>query len=302
MIHISPGHENSISLEIFLKSFKMLPQNSKKHITLHIRKKELAYFFKSYSIDYKFDKNFIIMGSETVKAQYFSSSKSSFAQAGLESALENLDPKNDILVTLPTSKDTLIHQNEIAGGHSEYFRKKYNLPHLTMGFKKGERIFLLLTDHIPLREVPNALTQNLVQTKIHNSLKQIEELFWKPKDIYLSGINPHAGEQKLLGDEEKVFDCLPTCIQGPVSGDTLHLHFKEYPQVFIYAFHDQALALFKGKYGLLGTHITFGLPFPRLSVDHGTAFDLYGKNQANFLGFYHTLLEALRIHQGKYVD
>ena len=127
-------------------------------------------------------------------------------------------------------------------------------------------------------------------------MNQIKYLFGRPKEIYLSGINPHAGEQGLLGHEKKVFSALPAEIKGPLPGDSLSFYLR-HPndewQIFIYAFHDQGLGFFKGQYAMMGCQITFGLDFVRFSVDHGTAFNLYGENTANPMGLYTTFFGGL---------
>ncbi len=307
MIHITPGHEKSVSLEIFFKTLRMLPKKTHSHLMLHARQSELSHFFRDYQTPHEFGEDCLQVASDIIPLKYFpetSSNEKSFAQMGLESALEHLNPACDILFTLPTNKNSLVLNGKATGGYTEYLRQKYHLPHLCMGFKNKNCIFLLLTDHIPLRQVASALTPKFVEIKIHASIKQIEKLFGRPKEVYLSGINPHAGEQGLLGDEEENFSFLANhpnpqmrAIQGPLPGDTLHFYFKDHLQVFIYAFHDQALPLFKERYGLMAMHMTLGLPFLRTSVDHGTAFELYGKNQADPMGCYYALIESLRLQK-----
>ncbi len=305
MIHIAPGHEQSIALEVFFKTLRMLPEKTHNQLILHAGRPELSHFFHDYQIPHRFGENNLQVESSTILWRDCSrnpSNDSSFAQAGLESALEHIDKDGDILFTLPTSKDSLVLEGAPTGGYTEYLRQKYSHRHLCMGFKNKKRIFLLLTDHLPLKKVSSFLSPQLAEAKILFSLQQIESLFGRPKEIYLSGINPHAGERGLLGDEESIFSFLPNhknpqmrAIQGPLPGDTLHFYFKDCAQIFIYAFHDQALPLFKEKYGLMAMQITFGLDFPRISVDHGTAFELYGKNLANPMGCYYALTEALRL-------
>ena len=242
MIHITPGHEKSISLEILFKTLRMLPQKTHSQLMLHARQAELSHFFRDYQIPHAFGEDYLQIASDIIPLKYFpetSPDGKSFAQMGLESALEHLNPSSDILFTLPTSKNSLTLDGKATGGYTEYLRQKYHLPHLCMGFKNKNRIFLLLTDHIPLKQVSSALTKELIETKIHASLRQIEDLFGRPKEVYLSGINPHAGEQGLLGNEEEVFSFLSKHqnplmrdIQGPFSGDALHFYFKDCLQIF----------------------------------------------------------------------
>ena len=109
-------------------------------------------------------------------------------------------------------------------------------------------------------------------------------------EVYISGLNPHAGENGLLGNEEnEILDAIenlrelyPRIIfEGPIPGDGIHLQKtkKQAHQLYVYMYHDQGLSPFKQKHGLVGLHMTFGLPFLRMSVDHGTGFEIYGKKK-----------------------
>ena len=132
--------------------------------------------------------------------------------------------------------------------------------------------------------------------RIYNKVKTAIPFFvnnFKLNTITFAGINPHAGENGLIGtgDENisRAIDILAKEYSnikffGPLSGDTLHLKSNSINDLLIYCFHDQALSYFKSKTGFLGANITIGLDYLRVSVDHGTAFDLYGKNSADYLG------------------
>ena len=99
--------------------------------------------------------------------------------------------------------------------------------------------------------------------------------------------------KKDILDLEKLYGHI---FSGPFSGDTLHHHQRlDKKQLFVYMYHDQGLAQFKSQYGLIGLNITLGLPFLRLSVDHGTAFDLYGKNKANISGMLFLFKQAFEV-------
>ena len=121
------------------------------------------------------------------------------------------------------------------------------------------------------------------------------------KEVYFSGINPHCGEDGNISITDIIINAAikKLVLSFPdidfhemLPGDTLHFSIKNKEQLFVYAFHDQGLAPFKLKYGLTGINLSLGLPFKRVSVDHGTAFNLYGKNQANYNGMLYLLDEV----------
>ena len=167
----------------------------------------------------------------------------------------------------------------------------------------NERI-LLITDHVPLKEVPNSIDVPLIVSKVQTTLKGYASLKIPIQEVIFSGINPHAGENGILGSEDSV---VTHAIQklgiqfpninfsGPCSADVLHFFKKIHSvQLFVYMYHDQGLPKFKNEHGTIGIHITFGLPFLRVSVDHGTAFNLYKKDQANYMGMYYLLNRVLK--------
>ena len=155
----------------------------------------------------------------------------------------------------------------------------------------------LLTTHIPLKEVPQQITSE----NISESLKILENELknkWKisnPK-IAVLGLNPHAGEGGYMGsEEEEIIKPLlknKKNIVGPLSADTAFLdkNVSQY-DAFLAMFHDQGLPVIKTTGFGKSVNITLGLPFLRISVDHGTAYELAGKNLADNSSFD----EALRI-------
>jgi 4-hydroxythreonine-4-phosphate dehydrogenase len=205
--------------------------------------------------------------------------------------------ENDVLVTLPSSKDQFTVDNISLNGYTEFFRYFYKNIFLPMVFKSPNSNVLLITDHIPLSSVPLTVTTDLILTKINIAIDGFIKYFYPIDEIYYAGINPHAGEGGLIGNEELGLHLPKNLnIKGPLPGDTLHFYQDlQKKQLFVYSYHDQALSKFKSENGVIGLNITFGLPFLRLSVDHGTAFNLYGKNTANISGMIYLLKEALRI-------
>lgn len=147
------------------------------------------------------------------------------------------------------------------------------------------------TIHIPLHEVPSALTPRLLETTIritHHALRQ--DFGIKKPRLAIAGLNPHAGENGVMGHEEaEIFAPVITrlreeglLINGPLPADTMfHAPARATWDAAICAYHDQALIPIKTLDFAGGVNITLGLPFIRTSPDHGTAFDIAGKGLAD---------------------
>jgi 4-hydroxythreonine-4-phosphate dehydrogenase len=128
-------------------------------------------------------------------------------------------------------------------------------------------------------------------------------MHWPVKRVFISGLNPHAGENGLIGNEDarvssaikRLRSNLKIEMSGPFPGDTMLLEKKRPEDLLIYLFHDQGLGIFKGLQGFIGSNITLGLPFPRFSPDHGTSFSLFGRNEADYRGCEFSLRQTLQL-------
>ena len=287
MIFVSQGHQQSIGLEIFFKSFSLL--NSRDRKLFHLVGDKFSIEETLNSIPSNLD----ISG---LNYHYLEASDMSQSHQSLQYCLDKITAQN-ILITLPTSKDQLPGK----GGHSQFFRHIYKKEHIAMVFESLDERILLITDHIPLKDVSDTIDAPLIVSKVTTTLKGYASLKTLIKEVIFSGINPHAGEEGLLGSEDATINHAIKELKaqfphisflGPFSADALHF-FKRPNQLFVYMYHDQALPKFKSEHGTIGTHLTFGLPFLRMSVDHGTAFNLYKKNQANYMGMYNLLNRAI---------
>jgi 4-hydroxythreonine-4-phosphate dehydrogenase len=300
MIYVTQGHEKGIGLEIFLKSFLLLSKKEQQEIALvcdeSILKKNLA----DLNLSEHFFSNLKIIPNIA---------HSSFHSTNSLLTSMNLMRESDVLVTLPTSKDQLIYENKHCAGYTEFFRAFYKNSNLPMTFMGLGKNLLLITDHISLLEVGSSVNSDLIVEKTKMTLDNYKKYFTPIDEVIFAGINPHAGEGGILGvGEEHIKKAIQSLssnygpiFSGPFSGDTLHTKENQNKnQLFVYMFHDQALASFKSQYGLIGLNITLGLPFLRLSVDHGTAFDLYGKNKANatsMIYLFKKAFEVTHVHQ-----
>jgi 4-hydroxythreonine-4-phosphate dehydrogenase len=305
MIYVTQGHEKSIGPEVFLKSFLLLDKSSQDLFTFIGSKECLEQNLTFLKIPFTIESNHLTFGHAHLKCHFVKKGKNPLSSEALFDALE-LIQKKDILLNLPTSKDQIFYQGQPCLGHTDFFRKYFGEISLSMVFSSPRDHILLITDHIPLSQVSTKISADLIIQKISNTLNFFPLYFFPFKKVILSGINPHAGEGGLLGQEDSaVSDSLKTLrnlfksIQflGPLSGDSLHTHADhENPCLLVYMYHDQGLSSFKEKNGFIGLNITLGLPFLRMSLDHGTAFSLYGRDEANYLGCYYLLKESLKVN------
>ena len=209
------------------------------------------------------------------------------------------------IVTLPVSKAMLYHAGFAFPGHTEYLAElaaqdgRPLLP--VMMLVSGSLKVVPATIHIPLKEVPLALTKELILATIETTAKDLGRYFsLKRPRLAVSGLNPHAGEDGGLGREEA--DVIAPAIEaargkgldvtGPHPADTLfHAGARAGYDAAICMYHDQALVPFKTLAFEEGVNVTLGLPFVRTSPDHGTAFAIAGTGKANP----RSLIEALRL-------
>lgn len=301
MIYVTQGHEKGIGLEIFFKSFLLLSKQEKAEIVLVVSKKDLDANFSDLKLTRKNFKELNLIHPLDIAG--IPSSTSS-----LMHALSIIKP-DDILVTLPTSKNQLVLDNKNMAGYTEFFRSYYQNNNISMTFKGISQNVLLITDHVALKNIAKIITKDLIIEKTDTTIKFYKKYFFNLDEVIFAGINPHVGENGILGSEDGVIETAidelkknhTQVFRGPFSGDTLHMHRDDSrSQLLVYMFHDQGLAQFKAIHGLIGLNISMGLPFLRLSVDHGTAFDLYGKNKANASGMIFLFKQAFEVL--KYVD
>lgn len=202
-----------------------------------------------------------------------------------------LENKVHALVTGPIHKGTMNRGGVAFTGHTEYFARVANVPHTVMLFAVNDFKVALATTHIPLAQVPQALTKEsllMTLTTLHHDLQHRFNIA-KPH-IFICGLNPHAGEGGYLGREE--IDVITPVLNelrkqqyqltGPLPADTIFTRpFLEKADTILAMYHDQALPLVKYIGFSQAVNITLGLPFIRTSVDHGTAIDIAGTGKAD---------------------
>lgn len=302
MIKVTQGHEDGIGIELFFKAIACIPQKKLTNIELYGAKKSISKVLNEIGIDFKIDKH-IKFGTKSIHFKDITNFEKFESTGALSLAMDEIS-SNDILLTLPTSKDQLTYNDKAVAGHTEYFRKRLKNENICMLFQRKNDYVLLLTDHIPLKEVPKILSVDFIKNKISLFLHHSEQIDFKPTSIKISGINPHSGEDGVLGNEDKnISDAIKKLdslfkdinFSGPFSGDTIHLNTEE-KCLIAYAYHDQGLASFKTKHGLYGLNLTIGMPFLRISPDFGTGFQLRNKNKAHYGSLIETIEKAINFH------
>lgn len=200
------------------------------------------------------------------------------------------------LVTAPVHKGVINEAGLPFTGHTEYLAEKSATPQVVMMLAGNGLRVALATTHLPLKEVPSAITATSLSATLRILHRDLQDKFGiaQPR-ILVAGLNPHAGEDGHLGHEEidiiaPVLDALRTegmDLVGPLPADTLFT-----PGVLtgsdaqLAMYHDQGLAVLKYAAFETGINVTLGLPFIRTSVDHGTALSLAGKGRASPLSLY----------------
>ncbi len=195
------------------------------------------------------------------------------------------------LVTAPVSKAAINKTGVRFEGHTEFFARAARVKKIAMMFYSPLLKVTLVTRHVPLKEVPKILTRKRIEDSAaltHAALKKYFNLS-RPR-IGICGLNPHSGEHGLIGQEEKKV-IIPAIkksktkiarLQGPLPADVaFYMAFNKKLDAVIAMYHDQGLGPFKMIAFENGVNITLGLPFVRTSPDHGTAYDIAGKNKAN---------------------
>lgn len=231
-----------------------------------------------------------------------------YAFQSLEAATRDLAAnKIDVLVTAPISKETIQKAGFQFPGHTEYLADLSGVDDALMMMVAGDLRVALVTSHIPLSEVPKTISKERIMHKLQqleNSLKKDFGIV-RPK-IAVLGLNPHAGERGALGQEEleiinpaiHAFNGDGGTAFGPYPADGF-FGSKLYHQFdgVLSMYHDQGLTGFKSIAFNDGVNFTAGLPIVRTSPDHGTAFDIAGKDLADAQSMRSAIYLAMDIYR-----
>jgi 4-phospho-D-threonate 3-dehydrogenase / 4-phospho-D-erythronate 3-dehydrogenase len=197
--------------------------------------------------------------------------------------------KVDAIVTAPLNKAALHAGGHKWPGHTELLAHEFGVKNFSLVLSAGELYFFHLTTHVSLRMAIEGITPQRTDEILNLAGSFARALGWRDEPIGLTGLNPHAGEAGLFGTEED--DVLRPAVErakarglnvvGPLPADALiPAAVRGKWRIIVACYHDQGHAPFKAVYGDNGVNITVGLPVVRVSVDHGTAFDIAGQGIA----------------------
>jgi len=232
------------------------------------------------------------------------------AIAALEAAVKDLkEGLIDVLVTAPINKRAMHAEGFADTGHTEYLQKEFGADDVTMIMVSDQLKVGVVTGHIPLRDVPKSITREGILGKLRIMKASLERDFGitDPK-IAVLGLNPHCGDGGLLGDEEQniilpaVKEAQAQGIQafGPYSPDGF-FGLGNYSRfdATLAMYHDQGLAPFKAIAFADGVNFTAGLPIVRTSPDHGTAYEMAGRDEADPRSMMSAIYTAIDIFRSR---
>ncbi|MFT5183600.1 MAG: 4-hydroxythreonine-4-phosphate dehydrogenase [Flavobacteriales bacterium] len=322
-VGISIGDMNGISPEVIVKTFQ--DKRMFDHVTpvvyghvdiIKKTKADLGFSEFQYSaikdaadcVKKKF--NIINVWSETIemKPGELSAEAGHCAYLALKAAVEDLaSNKIDVLVTGPINKDLIQSEDFKFPGHTEFLADMANVEDHLMLLVADELRVGVVTGHVALKDVSAELTKEKIMSKIqilHDSLQK--DFGINHPKIAVLGLNPHAGDNGLLGDEEK--DVIIPAIKaseeknmyvyGPFGADGFFgsSSYKSFDGILA-MYHDQGLVPFKALAFDTGVNFTAGLPIVRTSPDHGTAYDLAGKGEASAHSIRQAIFVAVDIYE-----
>ncbi|GGD80492.1 4-hydroxythreonine-4-phosphate dehydrogenase PdxA [Planktosalinus lacus] len=323
IVGISIGDLNGIGPEIVLKTFedpRMLefctPVIFASVKTMSLIKKALEINVNFQGIDHL---NKLVHGKVNILNVWRESADISFgtetpmmgeyAIKSLQAAVKALKTDEvDVLVTAPVNKHNIQSEKFKFPGHTDYLAQELGGESLMFMVSDTLRVGLL-TDHIPVNEISKHITKSLIEKKInliHAALKQ-DFRVTVPK-IAVLGINPHTGDNGVIGkeDDEVLRPTLQKInhsgkiVYGPYAADSFFGsgNYKNFDAI-VAAYHDQGLIPFKTISFGSGVNFTAGLSKVRTSPDHGTAYDIAGKNEADFTSFREAVFKAIQIYNNR---
>lgn len=320
-IGISIGDTNGIGLEVIIKT--LLDNQIYKYCTpiVYGHTKVASYHRKALGInDFSFQvinspeqahsnkPNMINCWEEDVKVDLGlqNTTGGKYAFLSLQKATEDLIAgKIDALVTAPINKHNIQSDDFRFAGHTEYIQEKASSADSLMFLLSDDIKVGLVTGHIPLKEIAEKTTIEKIISKLELMNTSLRNDFWieKPR-IAVLGLNPHAGDNGLLGTEEgeiiipaiEAINKNGVLAFGPYPadgffGNKTYLKFD----AVLAMYHDQGLVPFKALAFNQGVNFTAGLNVVRTSPDHGTGFDIAGKNLASQSSFREALFTAIRV-------
>ncbi len=228
----------------------------------------------------------------------------------LDAALEDIKNGDiDVLVTAPINKRAMTNEGFKFTGHTEYLMDAFDCKDVTMFMVSSSLRVGVVTQHIPLKDVPKSISQEKILSKLRLMKDSLMKDFGidSPK-IAVLGLNPHCGDGGLLGDEEQriILPAVQAAVEegilafGPYSPDGYFgLRNFEHFDATLAMYHDQGLIPFKAIAFADGVNFTAGLPIVRTSPDHGTGYEIAGRDQADPRSMMASIYMAIDIYKNR---
>ena len=304
-IAILAGEPNSISSEIIFKAWKLRSQYTHKYFfivgsikLLELQNQKLKYNVKIKKINENF-KLSELSGAELPVYDVTYNQKKPFEKVSNKSnkyifncfnITLNLIKKKKIkgFINCPISKETLFKKKQ--HGITEFLSKKVGCKNKEVMLIFNKKLSVSpITIHIPLNKVSKTINKNIIVKKVKIINSFYKKNFNKKPKFAILGLNPHnfstskkSEEKEIIEKGIKILKKLKINATGPISPDSSFMIFKIYKfDVIIGMYHDQVLTPFKAVFNFDAINITLGLPFVRISPDHGTAENISGKGIAN---------------------
>lgn len=321
VIGITCGDLNGIGIELIIKTFS--DNRITEHCTpvIFASNKAINFYRKSVqdaNITYTIIKDFSRISHKQVNLfncweeetaitpGLLSDMGGKYALLSLETATAALKQKQiDGLVTAPIHKKNTQSDTFNFTGHTPYLKSMFGVNDVVMMLCAGDFRVALVTEHVPVGEIAKHISKEKILSKLQIIHRSLQKDFGidKPR-IAVLGLNPHAGDEGLIGNEEE--NIIKPAIKeaknnnmlvvGPYSADAFFARrsFEKFDAVLA-MYHDQGLIPFKALASGDGVNYTAGLPVVRTSPDHGVAFDIAGKDKADNSSFLTAVFECIDI-------
>jgi 4-hydroxythreonine-4-phosphate dehydrogenase len=297
-IAVSVGDLNGVGIEIALKSHKRAKEICQPIYCINNSMLQKAATLLHVEIPKDFH-TIDVEGSFEIEAGSVSADSGRYSYESFMCAIDACETnKVDAIVTMPIHKEAWMLAGLDYKGHTDLLRKHFNKEAIMM-LGCEEMFVALYSEHIPLKDVVSNLEYEKLKqflVDFHNSIKSDEK-------VAVLGLNPHAGDNGVLGDEELIIKKAINSTNkelgfekftGPLVPDVAFTpHTRKQYKYFVAMYHDQGLAPLKALYFDESINVSLNLPIIRTSVDHGTAFDIAYKGEANTLSYINALKGAV---------
>ncbi len=323
-IAVSMGDPSGVGPETILKAYGLLPGYARRSLTVFGDPDYFVMLDKlvgtSVKIIEKGEERGALDGLRVMRVCSFKFNRAGFgrvnrrygvaAMKSVETAARaTLRGEYGALVTAPINKESANLAGYHIAGHTEFLSGLCGGAPVAMLLASDTLKVVVATTHVAIRDVPARLTRSGLARLIKLVDKSLAGLGFDSPEIIVCGLNPHASDGGVFGDEERriITPAINAAkkagvnVRGPYPADSVFTpaRRKTY-DVAIAMYHDQGLVAVKALGFGRTVNITLGLPFLRVSVDHGTAFDIAGRGLADGKPMAHAIMTALSILQGKY--